>query len=541
MASHRLPSALWLSLPGGSGLLCALLLSASTLGAYSLKLPDNPPCQHDGHEHWADPPGNDLCQDAEYLSDQDLEFSTRGASTDGPPHAVCQFDGQVYNDIWYRWNAPLTGMLWISLCDSEYDTDLAVYDGWQCPVDDSRLLGCNDDACPGSGSERYRSRLAVPVEQGQDLLLRLGGYGQWDRGDGRLELSCQALPDGCVIEEELQGPDTIVGNTSAAWQLGHAQCGWSDWSPALIYRFQPACPGPWQASLCGSGFDTVLSVHTACPPDASNQLACNDDACGLASQLEFTALADNVYWLRVSGYNGASGAFVLDLDSPVCGELPPLNDECAQAQSVGDGNWPLSTLFASPDGPDQPGACGLEADSSLHEDVWFLYTASCTGTARFDLCDGNWDSLLAVYPAGQCPPAADSLLACNDDSCGMQSCLELPVSAGQQLLVRVGGHSGERGTGTLGIQCLPDCQVPSLPAAELTIRRAEDQILLEWPAVVESLEGCPLAGVEYRVWGRTPEALEWQLLDCVTTPSWTEPLDSGLPRVQCYRVSCHLP
>ncbi len=63
------------------------------------------------------------------------------------------------------------------------------------------------------------------------------------------------------------------------------------------------------ADTFGSGFDTVLSVHTGCPGTWDNQIACNDDTFGAQSAVAFEAQAGARYFIRVAGCCGDSGAF----------------------------------------------------------------------------------------------------------------------------------------------------------------------------------------------------------------------------------------
>jgi hypothetical protein len=64
------------------------------------------------------------------------------------------------------------------------------------------------------------------------------------------------------------------------------------------------------------------------------------------------------------------------------------------------------------------------------------YHATTTGTVTLALCGGStWDTHLSVFSA--CGTAA---LACNDDSCGNQSSLDMPVTAGTDYIVRIGGY-----------------------------------------------------------------------------------------------------
>ena len=49
---------------------------------------------------------------------------------------------------------------------------------------------------------------------------------------------------------------------------------------------------------------------------ALNPIDCNDDFCALQSQLRWTATAGMTYFIRVGGYNNASGAGTLELSTP---------------------------------------------------------------------------------------------------------------------------------------------------------------------------------------------------------------------------------
>jgi hypothetical protein len=56
------------------------------------------------------------------------------------------------------------------------------------------------------------------------------------------------------------------------------------------------------------------------------------------------------------------------------------------------------------------------------------------------LCGTSHDTRLAVYDGCACPEGA-GILACNDDSCGLQSLVAFTAVAGQSYLVRIGSYS----------------------------------------------------------------------------------------------------
>jgi CubicO group peptidase (beta-lactamase class C family) len=77
-------------------------------------------------------------------------------------------------DVTYKWTAPATARYTISLCGSSYDTCLLVYD-FTCPIEPSYpedLICGNDDAC-----DRESELLAMPLLQGQEILIVADGYG----------------------------------------------------------------------------------------------------------------------------------------------------------------------------------------------------------------------------------------------------------------------------------------------------------------------------------------------------------------------------
>lgn len=139
-------------------------------------------------------------------------------------------------------------------------------------------------------------------------------------------------------------------------------------------------------------------------------------------------------------------------------QCPPINDSCQFKLTITGGFSPFSTLGATTDGPPDAGpGCPI-----ITNDIWYSYTAECTGTLHVSLCDGtDFDSALAVYDSCFCPPVLGPRLACNDDGCmmpGGASRVSLPVTMGNCYLIRIGGVAGAAGSGNLQIDCVPTGQ-----------------------------------------------------------------------------------
>jgi hypothetical protein len=132
--------------------------------------------------------------------------------------------------------------------------------------------------------------------------------------------------DNCADAELLCPGNVQVGTTAGATRDGSASCGGAGGAGDVWYYYQPSGNGFVTISLCDSAFDTVLSVHSGCPGDQSNQLVCNDNYCGLQSAVSLFVSARHDYWIRVSGAADASGEFSLVLLGPPCVYSAECND-----------------------------------------------------------------------------------------------------------------------------------------------------------------------------------------------------------------------
>lgn len=142
------------------------------------------------------------------------------------------------------------------------------------------------------------------------------------------------------------------------------------------------------------------------------------------------------------------------------------NDACANPTAVTEGTLLFSNVGATTDGPMEPGICEFFSNNNIVSDIWYCYSATCTGQAVFSLCGSGYDTKMAVYSGCSCPNpdiAVDKPIGCSDDDCGsgtdnIQSRVEVNVTAGQSYMVRVGGFFGSRaqGEGRLTIRCGQD-------------------------------------------------------------------------------------
>lgn len=395
-------------------------------------------------------PANDSCGSAFNVPVGTYSGSTTSATNDGATN--CGNFGAATPDVWYSFTAPCNGQLLLDTCGSNYDTVLSVHSA--CAGTAANTVACDDDGgvC---GPQPYRqSSLAATVSAGTTYLVRVSGYnGATGSYTLNVGFSAAVPPNDDCSSAIAIGNGTYAGSTTCGVTDGTTTCGTSDLSPDVWYVYVPVADGALSVDTCGSSYDTVISVHSGCPGTPGDTLACDDDGCGYPnSALSVPVSALTPYYIRVSGYNGSFGNFVLNTS------FAPANDTCENAVPISEGSFAFTTIGAATDGPTEPNCSFCCGDPQVNQDVWFLYTATCDGTAEASLCDADYDSKIAIYDGTACPHDPGTALACNDDACGgtgLASLTSWTVTAGASYYIRVGGYTTFTGSGTLSVACTP--------------------------------------------------------------------------------------
>ncbi|HEY3244726.1 MAG TPA: hypothetical protein VGM03_15405 [Phycisphaerae bacterium] len=227
------------------------------------------------------------------------------------------------------------------------------------------------------------------------------------------------------------------------------------------FNYSASATGTAVASLCaGTFFDTVMIAYGGCACPAGAELACDDDFCGFASgsQIAFSVTQGQCYKIRIGSFTpGDTSAGVLNISVIA----PLLNNNCADAIPISEGDTPFSTVGATTDGNDHV-SCYFGFPSNVNQDIWYNYTAPCSGDVTVSLCSSAipYDSKLAIYDGCViCPPTDAQLLNCDDDGCFFAGPSVIPgqnpatvsVIAGNCYRIRVGGFGGATGSGTINI------------------------------------------------------------------------------------------
>jgi hypothetical protein len=351
-------------------------------------------------------------------------------------------------DVWFTYVAFNCGVSTFSFCPAEngsanYDCLLEAYT--TCPSTGGRRIVCNDDSCG------LRSSITFPTSEGVSYLIRVAGFnGNFGQGT----LGWQLLPsaflngtDDCASGSPISGSGALfTGNIFSSNTPGDLPGGACfATSPDRWFTYTALATGDANFSFCpvegGCGsWDTVLAAYTSC---GGTQITCNDDACGLRSFIVVPVVVGNTYKIRLAGFNNTTGTGVLGFSAPPA----PGNDNCDRPTAVGNGTFNFTIIGAT---NDFAGQCGASAASP---DVWFRYTAACTGTATVTTCDiAGYDTVLSAMNACGGPE-----ITCVDDSCGLQTLITFPVVANQQYLVRVSGFGNRTGSGQVRFSCAGSC------------------------------------------------------------------------------------
>ena len=133
-----------------------------------------------------------------------------------------------------------------------------------------------------------------------------------DRCNKAISVQCY-VP--CMGTTEFSSSETAISSCGQ----GDNYCSW--------YSFTPSITNEYVINLCDSSFDTVLSVYGFC---GGPELACDDDSCGNQSKLLMEMDAGQTYYIRISGRNNSTGAYVLRIYDVECTQeiLSDLNNDC---------------------------------------------------------------------------------------------------------------------------------------------------------------------------------------------------------------------
>ena len=289
-------------------------------------------------------------------------------------------------------------------------------------------------------------------------------------------------------------------------------------------------------STCSSNapaFDSLVQAFkvgdNSTPDNACRSLSvigCNDDSTGCSSSSRNSRLClqnlvpGETYYIMVAAKTPLTlGQYRVSVSAGCTGGDVTANDYCPHAATVTDGATPFyinvntciggvnagrpctGSLYC-PGGtcPTIPRTVTFDCPAELCvpdalNDLWYNYTATCTGQAKFETCgesnETSPDTNLVVYEGcDKCPPVSGVPLGCNDDEfqgCGLGSRVIVDVEQGQCYKVRLSDNQGFPVAGNLTITCFGnDCQPNGMP---------DDHEIANCPVNDPDCKDCNLNGI----------------------------------------------
>ncbi len=357
---------------------------------------------------------------------------------------------------------------------------------------------CNTASCNAGGATGNCDSL-TPLPDGTSCD---GGFGICDAG------ACVPDPGDNRVFMVRPGEEAtaLAGqNTTITMQPGSTvdiEVWAADTEPQLLGGYQIALPGSATpvggtgtvSYVDGAGTGVSVLIDTANPdwvffPDAAvppfySEIGLPEGFAMLASKPlgEGTSLTGLAYLgeFQLEASSDACNAFTVDFIpdgsppnggsavvdetgmGPIYATYQPLdiivgapNNDCVDANPISgdDVSEDFTSLCADQDGTAH--ACG-----TLGADIWYAYTATCTGDLAVSTeTNCTFDTALAVYaPGAGCVPTDGQLDQCVNTPAACET-IETTVVEGQVVMIRVGSVAGQSGAGTLTVTCTSPCAV----------------------------------------------------------------------------------
>ena len=443
-------------------------------------------------------PSNDAFASAQVLTGESgLVTSTNAEATREAGEPEHEEEGGT--SVWYRWTAPTNARMSFDTCDSSFDTLLAVYTG--AAIGSLQRIAADDDGCD------TQSRVTFTASAGTVYSIVVDGF-ERETGQFRLRWRVQSRPpnDDFASAQALTGDvGSIEGtNLDATSEPGEGAHAGSGGRSSIWYTWTASFTGVATFETCTSNFDTTLAVYTGSSLTSLARVAGNDDACELASRVQYIAQSGTTYRVAVdseeAGDQGDVRLFWRLLRRVA-------NDDFAAARRIAGARGSITATNAG--SHVEPGE-RAHAGAGPAATVWFRWRAPRRMGVAFSTCGATFDTVLAVYRGTTLRRAVR--VDQNDDACDPGSRLVFPAHAGVQYSIVVGGYAGAAGTFRLTWGPPPRsarCQVPSvrgLTLAQATVALEREDCVLGRVISVSSrivprgrvLQQFPLPGANVR-------------------------------------------
>ncbi|MEX2103300.1 MAG: hypothetical protein WD805_04990, partial [Gaiellaceae bacterium] len=333
------------------------------------------------------PATNDLFENAQVLSPE-ASVAVEGENIDATKEREPRREPDHAGDpggasVWYAWTAPAAGPVSIDVCESEFDTLLAVYRGKF--LDELEEVASNNDSCGTASAVTFQAEFDEVYWIAVDGVETAGVPAT---GKFVLALTLRPANDDFADAQVLSGGSALGSGTSenATKEAGEPNHAGHPGGASIWYQWTAPASGPVSIDTCNlTSFDTLLGVYTGTSVGGLTGVASSNDACGLGSAVRISAVAGVIYRIAVDRVGAQNGSVSLRIGPP------PTNDLFANAQvlsgsslTVAGNTIGATKQTAEPDHAGDPGGTS----------VWYRWTAPSTGLFTVDTCGSNFDTLL---------------------------------------------------------------------------------------------------------------------------------------------------
>lgn len=205
-------------------------------------------------------------------------------------------------DLAFVWVAPFTGRFLVETLGSNFDTLLAVIDGF-CSGPE---LGCNDDGAPD-----LTSRVEVDLFAGQTVTFVVDSFAA---GPAEAVVTVSEVP---VVDKCPDGdfgstvPFQTSGQTAGAPNIRASFCG-GESSPEIEALWTAPLDGLFRFQVTESDFDPLMYILSGgC---FEPEFDCSDNVNGLLPQIDLFLFAGQSVIIVIDGAGGTAGKFSLQID-----------------------------------------------------------------------------------------------------------------------------------------------------------------------------------------------------------------------------------
>ena len=287
------------------------------------------------------------------------------------------------------------------------------------------------------------SSFSFPATEGTVYYFAAHGF-YGSQGDIHFKLGPTPANDNAADAIEVSGGRvmTVTGNTVYATQEPGEYDGrtiWWQWT---------APKDTWvTVDTSGSLVDTSLDVRQATTDPVSvssmtligngDGYVASDSSWSSPAEVGFAATAGQVYYFRITTYNGWDGEVHLRVATPQS------NDNIANAQDLGS-NGDQTVTGDNLGASSEPGEGG-KATGDNESSVWWKYTEQVGGKLQsIDTLGSDFDTVLDVYTSST-NGSMTLLRHCDDAGDDGHSRVAFPVTSGSSYYIRVFGKDGAVG------------------------------------------------------------------------------------------------